>query len=141
MQESNRICEELLAEEMSPYFRMRVLMLLYSLLEDWMEKESLRTKAEAICASFRGIYPRGMFEVVDATLSAAEEKLEEMAQEQAERGVGPAEEVVFFTDKTRASMMVWPTEAYPLEQANGLLFRLTLMRSTTTIAHCLSRRK
>jgi hypothetical protein len=105
-QASEQICRELLDEQISTYFRMRTLMLLYSLHSDWKEKEGLRVQAEALCASLRGTYPRGMFKVVDATLSAAEEKLEEMAQDQAEDDPGPDENVVFWTYKTRASMRV-----------------------------------
>ena len=111
VQQSERICRKLLDEPVSSYFRMRTLMLLYSLRQEWKEKEDLRIEAEALCASLRGMYPRGMFEIVDATLSAAEQKLEEMAQDQAEDDPGPDEDVVFWTNKTRASMRVWSTRA------------------------------
>jgi len=52
-----------------------------------------------------------MFEVVDATFSMAEERLEERVIDQAQDDPGPDEHVVSRTNKTRKLRRVWSRRA------------------------------
>jgi len=123
VEECERMCRQILDDPIHPYNRMSTLILLYRLCEDWKEKEDLRIRAQAICTSIRRMSPPGIFkhingvlsaEQIDALLSVAEKRLQEMAREQAENRPGPDERVVAWIKKNLDSIRVYSTRAYTL---------------------------